>query len=65
MPKFKLQEIEDFYTYYVQILEVPEDVFWHADFPFLKRVVANKSAYDGWLKSVIEKERERYGKFKK
>ena len=54
--------IEDYYTYYVQIMEIPEDVFWNAEIPFLDRIVANKAAYDEWLSSVMEKERKKIGK---
>lgn len=54
--------IEDYYTYYVQIMEIPEDVFWNAEIPFLDRIVANKTAYDEWLSSVMEKERKKIGK---
>lgn len=54
--------IEDYYTYYVQIMEIPEDVFWNAEIPFLDRIVANKTAYDEWLSSVMEKERKKVGK---
>ena len=54
--------IEDYYTYYVQIMEFPEDVFWNAEIPFLDRIVANKTAYDEWLSSVMEKERKKIGK---
>lgn len=54
--------IEDYYTYYVQIMEIPEDVFWNAEIPFLDRIVANKTAYDEWLSGVMEKERKKIGK---
>jgi hypothetical protein len=57
-----LECIEDYYTYYVQIMEIPEDVFWNAEIPFLDRIVANKTAYDEWLSSVMEKERKKIGK---
>lgn len=58
MPNFPLDEIEDYYTYYVQIMKVDEDVFWNADLPFLKRIVENKSAYDGWFNSVLQDRKE-------
>lgn len=57
-----MERIEDYYTYYVQIMEIPEDVFWNAEIPFLDRIVANKTAYDEWLSSVMEKERKKVGK---
>lgn len=58
-PKFELQDVEDYYTYYVLILEIPENIFWYADYSFVLGVVENKTAYDGWLNYVIERERER------
>ena len=54
-----LEDIEDYYTYYVQIMELPEDIFWNAEIPFLDRIIDNKVAYDGWVSSVMEKEREK------
>lgn len=53
-----METIEDYYTYYVLILEVPEHIFWYADYAFVLTVVANKTAYDGWLAYVTERERE-------
>lgn len=61
-PKFELEDVEDYYTYYVLILEIPEDVFWYADYSFLLGVVENKVAYDGWLSYVTERERKRTAK---
>lgn len=58
-PDFVLEDVEDYYTYYVLILEIPEDIFWYADIPFLLGVVENKVAYDGWLNYVLEREREK------
>jgi hypothetical protein len=49
--------VEDYYTYYVLILGIPEDIFWYADYSFLLGVVENKTAYDGWLNYVLERER--------
>jgi len=40
-------------------MKIPEDIFWNADIPFLDRVVENKTAYDGWFNSVMQKEREK------
>lgn len=58
IPKFVLEDIEDYYTYYVLILEIPEDIFWYADYSFLLGVVENKTAYDGWLNYVMEREKD-------
>jgi hypothetical protein len=51
--------VEDYYTYYVLILEIPESIFWYADYSFLRGVVENKTAYDGWLNYVLDREREK------
>lgn len=51
--------MEDAYTYYVLLLGIPETIFWDADISFLKGVVADKSAYDGWESYVRYKERQR------
>lgn len=59
MPDFELEDIEDYYTYYVLILKIPEDIFWYADISFLLGVVENKAAYDGWLDYMIERERKK------
>lgn len=58
MPNFPLDEIEDYYTYYVQIMKINEELFWNADFPFLKRIVENKSAYDAWFSGVLQDRKE-------
>jgi hypothetical protein len=54
-----LQDVEDYYTYYCLILEIPENIFWYSDYAFLLGVVENKTAYDGWLNYAIAKEREK------
>ena len=59
MPDFILEDVEDYYTYYVLILKIPEDIFWYADISFLLGVVENKTAYDGWLDYVIKRDREK------
>lgn len=56
-PEFALEDVEDYYVYYVLILEIPENLFWYADYSFLLGVVEDKTAYDGWLNYVIERER--------
>ena len=63
-PKFELEDVEDYYTYYVCILEIPEDLFWYADYAFLLGVVENKTAYDGWVNYVVDRERKRAAKKK-
>lgn len=59
MPEFQLEDVEDYYTYYVLILEIPSDIFWFADYSFLLGVVENKTAYDSWYNSTMEREREK------
>ena len=56
-PKFVLEDIEDYYTYYVLILDIPEELFWYADYAFLLGVVENKTAYDGWLNYELDRKR--------
>lgn len=58
-PKFELEDVEDYYTYYVLLLEIPEDVFWEADCAFVREVAENKAAFDGWQNYVMDKEREK------
>lgn len=58
-PKFELEDVEDYYTYYVLILEIPEELFWYADYSFVLGVVENKSAYDGWLNYTIDQEQDK------
>lgn len=40
-------------------MELPEDIFWNAEIYFLDKVIDNKIAYDAWVSSVMEKEREK------
>lgn len=47
--------MEDYYTYYVYILGVSEELFWNADVSFLKGVVEDMQAYDAWKNYVISK----------
>lgn len=49
--------MEDYYTYYVEMLEISEDIFWYADIAFVRKVAENKAAYEGWLAQVRDKER--------
>lgn len=59
MPDFELEDVEDYYTYYVHILKISEELFWFSDISFVLGVVENITAYDGWYKYVIEKERKK------
>jgi hypothetical protein len=38
-------------------LEIPEEIFWFADYSFILGVVENKTAYDNWLNYQLDKER--------
>ena len=58
-PRFELEDVEDYYTFYVLILGIPEDIFWFADISFVMSVVENKQAYDGWRSYVEEREMTR------
>lgn len=56
IPKFELIEVEDYYTYYVLILGISEDVFFNADYSFLINVVENYDKYSQWLNYVKYKQ---------
>lgn len=49
MPEFELEDIEDYYTYYVLILGINSSDFWECDISFLASVVENKGAFDGFV----------------
>ena len=53
MPKFKLEDIEDYYTYYVVLIGISEDLFWNSS--SVGMVADNKTAYENWLAAVREK----------
>ena len=55
MPKFKLEDIEDYYTYYVVLIGISEDLFWNSDISSVGMVSDNKTAYENWLAAVREK----------
>lgn len=59
MPRFELEDIEDYYTYYVLILGIPENTFYNNDLNFLSAVAGNKAAYDGWMNYEMKKAGER------
>ena len=40
--------MEDYYTYYVLILGISEELFWGLDVAALRSIEANKVAYDAW-----------------
>ena len=59
-----MEDIEDYYTYYVIILGVSEDLFWNVDLSFLITVLDNKLAYDDYINYVKEVEIEAMNKKK-
>lgn len=59
IPKFKLEDIEDYYTYYVMILKISEDIFWNYDYSFILSIVANKIAFEDYIDYVSEKNRKK------
>lgn len=59
-----MEDIEDYYTYYVIILGVSEDLFWNVDLSFLISVLENKLAYDDYINYVKEVEIEAMNKKK-
>lgn len=50
-----MDEPDDYYTFYVLILGLSEDLFWYADWSFVVDVAENKQAYDAWLASEQER----------
>ena len=59
IPKFELEDIEDYYTYFVLILGISESTFWEADISFMLSVLENKTAYDNYISYIKEKEYEK------
>ena len=59
IPKFQLEDIEDYYAYYVLCLGISEDLFWNADYSFLLSVVENKCAYENYINYMKIAELER------
>jgi oligoendopeptidase F len=53
-----MQDVEDYYTYYVIILGMSEDLFWDVDLSFLIGVLENKMAYDDYMSYMREVELE-------
>lgn len=51
--------MEDYYTYYVLILGISEELFWGLDIAALRSIEANKVAYDAWLADAQARELEK------
>lgn len=54
LPDVELSDVSDYYTMYVSIMGVPEDVFWYCDVAFVATVAKNKQAYDKWINRQME-----------
>lgn len=59
VPKFDLEDIEDYYTYYVLILNVSEDLFWNMDYSSLVSILENKLAYENYINYIKQEEIEK------
>lgn len=59
IPKFKLEDIEDYYTYYVLILNINEDLFWDCDYSFILSIVANKIAFENYTDYIRYRENKK------
>ena len=55
IPEFDLDEPDDYYTFYVMILGISEELFWYADWSFVRDVAENKRAWDAWLSNEQER----------
>lgn len=55
IPKFKLEDIEDYYTYYVLILNISEDLFWNCDYSFILSIVENKVAFENYTDYIRDR----------
>jgi hypothetical protein len=54
-----LEDVADYYTFYVLIVGIPADVFWEHDCAFVNDVAMNLSAYNGWKNYAEYTERKR------
>ncbi|MBR2512087.1 MAG: hypothetical protein IKE49_03360 [Firmicutes bacterium] len=59
LPDWEPEEIEDYYTLYVQIIGLSEDVFWYSDIGFVKTAAANKQAFEKWMNRQTEAKRKK------
>ena len=57
MPKVVFETVEDYYSYFVMILGMSENMFWNADLSFLKTVYLNKCAYDNFVTYIQQEGR--------
>jgi hypothetical protein len=54
-----MEGVEDFYTYFVDLMGVSEDLFWYSEWSFLMTIVENRSAVNAWKNYAEEKMMER------
>ena len=59
LPKFRLEDIEDYYAYYVMILGMSEDIFWNYDISFVHWVAQDKAVYENWIAAARQEEVEK------
>lgn len=59
IPKFILEDWEDYYTYFVLILGMSEEIFFNVDYSSLLSILEDKIAYDNYINYVKEKEYEK------
>lgn len=59
LPPFEMEGVEDFYTYFVDLMGVSEDLFWYSEWSFLMTIVENRSAVNAWKNYAEEKMMER------
>lgn len=55
LPEIDFNDVSDYYTLYVNIIGISEDVFWHSDIEFVKTVAANKQAFEAWMNRQQER----------
>lgn len=62
LPDIDFQDVSDCYSYYVGIMGVSEDVFWHCDIGFVRTVAINKQAFEKWHHHQIKLRDKNHGK---
>ena len=50
-----MEGVEDFYTYFVDVMKVSEEVFWYSEWEFLISIVENRAAVEDWKSYIEEK----------
>lgn len=52
-----MEDIEDYYAYYVAILGISEDIFWNMDISSVHWIAEDISAYETWTAAIREENR--------